>query len=68
LVEEHAAFPIGQHDDQVDTTVMALATMSHMGSWQRSDPQVVRWGGAPAPTDLTHAKTWGDIVKMRRRG
>ena len=28
FVEEHAAFPTGQHDDQVDTTSMALARLS----------------------------------------
>jgi len=47
FIEEHAAFPNGQHDDQVDTTTMALMYLSRGGQTTRPSfgQPLSRYGG-----------------------
>lgn len=64
--EEHAAFPNGGHDDQVDTTAYAAHVHTQLLSFRdrkRRDPQGVRTSTSMAERLANHA----DRITQRRR-
>ena len=53
FVEEHAVFPNGKHDDQVDTTSIALRRI-YLGPVRPDQYPSLRYAGAERPTGRTH--------------